>query len=56
MRHIYMYKSFHPIREISKVGEKRIYLFTSCGSHYSDDGLESIVTGLKQHDIRLIVV
>ena len=43
-------------REISKVGDKKIYLFTSCGSHYSDDGLDQIVSGLKQHGIQLVVM
>ncbi len=51
-----MYSGSFICREIAKVGEKKIYLFTSCGSHYSDDGLDMILSGLKQNAIQLIVM
>ena len=43
-------------REITKVGEKKIYLFTNAGSGYSDDGVDQICGGLTKEGIQLIVV
>ena len=43
-------------REIAKVGEKKIYLFTNAGSRYSDDGVDQICSGLVKEGIQLIVV
>lgn len=43
-------------QEIRKVGDKKIYLFTTCGSEYNDDSLDQIISGLQQQDIQLIII
>ena len=43
-------------REISKVGDKRIYLFTDASSDCCEDQLGNIIAGIRSHGIELVVM
>lgn len=42
--------------EATKVGEKRIYLFTDGGSNFNDNQLDQICEGVRNLDVHLTIV